>query len=250
MIDLGNRELLCEICDAAEFVAAETSYSRDLLAQQCPTAANKMLRVFNGIDLAKFPRLASRRMSGPIRLLSVGRLVAFKGFEVLIDACAELQKTYSEFTCEIIGEGDLLEELESRVARHQLASIVKFSGAQSQAHVTSALRECDVFVLASTTDERGASDVFPTVIAEAMASGKAVVSTTTAGIPELVASNETGLLVPPNDSRALSGAIATLIDDADLRARFGRAGRGRIEQHFTIEKTIEPLIDRLSMILR
>jgi glycosyltransferase involved in cell wall biosynthesis len=246
MTDLGNRDLLCEICDAAEFVAAETDYSRDLLAKQCPRAAEKMLRVYNGIDLAKFPAPAETRTAGAIRLLSVGRLVPFKGFEVLIDACSELRQRSADFTCEIIGEGDLRDELEGRVARHQLDGVVKFCGAQSQDNVTAALQNSDIFVLASITDERGASDVFPTVIAEAMASGKAVVSTTTAGIPELVAHGETGILVPPGDARALADATATLIADAQLRERFGLAGRARIEQHFTIERTIEPLMDRLT----
>ena len=248
MTDLGSAELLCEICDAAEFVAAETNYSRDLLARQCPGSADKMLRVYNGIDLTKFQALVHARAAGPTRLLSVGRLVAFKGFDVLIDACAELHHGGAEFTCEIIGEGDLRQELEARVAHHRLSERVKFSGARSQATVTAALRDCDVFVLASVTDERGASDVFPTVIAEAMASGRAVVSTTTAGIPELVGNDETGFLAPPKDARALAEAIITLIGNAELRERFGRAGRARIEQRFTIEKTIEPLVEQFMMI--
>jgi glycosyltransferase involved in cell wall biosynthesis len=248
MADLGSAELLSEICDAAEFVAAETDYSRDLLAKQCPRSADKMQRVYNGIDLAKFQAPVQARAAGPTRLLSVGRLVAFKGFDVLIDACAELHHRGAEFICEIIGEGDLREELEARVAHHRLGERIKFSGAQSQANVTAALRDCDVFVLASVTDERGASDVFPTVIAEAMASGRAVVSTTTAGIPELVGNDETGFLAPPKDARALAEAIITLIGNAELRERFGRAGRARIEQRFTIEKTIEPLVEQFMMI--
>lgn len=248
MTDLGNRELLCEICDAAEFVAAETNYSRNLLARQCSHSAGKMLRVYNGIDLAKLSAPALARKPGPVRLLSVGRLVAFKGFNVLIDACAELSGRDIDFTCEIIGEGDLREELQARAARGQLDRWVTFSGAQSQDTVTAALRDCDIFVLASITDERGASDVFPTVIAEAMASGKPVVSTRTAGIPELVANGETGLLVAPNDVRALADAIATLAHDPELRERFAYAGRARIEEHFTIEKTIEPLIERFMLI--
>ena len=207
-----------------------------------------MMRVYNGIDLTKFQSPAQDRAAGPVRLLSVGRLVAFKGFDILIDACAELHNRGTEFACEIIGEGDLRAELEARVAHHRLGEHVRFSGAQSQDHVTAALRECDVFVLASLTDERGASDVFPTVIAEAMASARPVVSTTTAGIPELVADRATGLLAAPKDTRALADAINTLIGNAELRERLGRAGRARIEQHFTIEKTIEPLVEEFVMI--
>ncbi|MEP6637465.1 MAG: glycosyltransferase, partial [Acidobacteriota bacterium] len=71
---------------------------------------------------------------------------------------------------------------------------------------------------------------------------KPVVSTTVAGIPELVAQNETGLLVPPQDVPALAAAIARLIRDHTLRASLGRAGRSRIEKEFTIERTIESLL--------
>jgi glycosyltransferase involved in cell wall biosynthesis len=137
------------------------------------------------------------------------------------------------------------EELEQRVRGQNLRERIRFAGEQSQNYVLDALQRCDIFVLASAPDERGASDIFPTVIAEAMATGKPVVSTTVAGIPELVANRETGLLAPPRDARALANAMEEFARDENLRADFGRAGRLRIEQKFTIEKTIEPLLERL-----
>ena len=117
--------------------------------------------------------------------------------------------------------------------------------------VRGAIREVDVdmfdiFALAAIVDDRGASDVFPTVIAEAMTSGKAVVSTTVAGIPELVADGATGLLVAPRDAVALADAIERLIINQPLREKFGHAGRERIETNFTIEQTIEPLVQRFA----
>src|SRR5947208_336281 len=103
MKDLGNDDLLREICAAAEFVAAETDYSRDLLRQRCPDSAAKIHRVYNGMDLTRFPRPneEAARPAGPsrtgippypVRIISIGRLVAFKGFEHLIDACADLAR--------------------------------------------------------------------------------------------------------------------------------------------------------------
>ena len=244
MSDLGNEELLRELCANAEFVGAETDFSRDLLAARCPESRSKIFRVYNGIDLSRFPKPETdQRPAAAIRFLSVGRLVAFKGFDILIDACAELQKRGINFNCEIIGDGALREELEERASRQNLRERIHFAGEQSQNYVRAALRDCDVFVLASAPDERGASDIFPTVIAEAMASGKPVVSTTVAGIPELVANGEAGLLVPPRDARALGDAMEQLARDEHLRVNFGDAGRLRIEQKFTIEKTIEPLLE-------
>jgi glycosyltransferase involved in cell wall biosynthesis len=247
MSDLGNDELLRELCASAEFVGAETDYSRDLLAMRCLGSRTKIFRVYNGIDLSRFPKPeADQRPSAPIRFLSVGRLVAFKGFHFLIDACTELQKRGINFDCEIIGEGALHQDLEERARRQDLCERIHFTGEQSQNYVQAALQRCDIFVLASAPDERGASDVFPTVIAEAMATGKPVVSTIIAGIPELVANRETGLLAPPCDARALADAMEQFARDENLRAEFGRAGRLRIEQKFTIRKTIEPLLERFT----
>jgi glycosyltransferase involved in cell wall biosynthesis len=243
MSDLGNDELLRELCASAEFVGAETDYSRDMLAARCPESREKIFRVYNGIDLARFPIAQPKRDSiSPIRFLSTGRLIPFKGFDILIDACAQLQNRTSNFACEIIGDGPLRADLEARVVQHNLQERIHFAGEQSQNYVLRALRNSDIFVLASAPDERGASDIFPTVIAEAMASEKPVVSTAVAGIPELVANGKTGVLVPPRDAPALADAMERLARDENLRNDFGRAGRLRIEQGFTIEKTIEPLL--------
>ena len=97
-------------------------------------------------------------------------------------------------------------------------------------------------MLASTTDAKGATDVFPTVILEAMASARPVVSTRLAGIPELVLDGDTGILVSPGDAVSLAEALQRCCTIAELRLRHGRAGRARIEQHFRIEDTVAPLL--------
>ncbi len=253
MKDLGNDDLLREICAAAEFVAAETDYSRDLLRQRCPESAAKIHRVYNGIDLEVFPvsydetarpAVAPYQIPGNAapRIISIGRLVAFKGFDHLIDACGELARRGLDFICEIIGDGPLRDELQAKIDMLKLSHRVKLLGSLSQGAVIEKLRVADIFALASVTDRQGASDVFPTVIIEAMAAARPVVSTQLAGIPELVAHGETGLLVAPSDTSALVQALEELIRDPGLRSRYGRAGRTRIEQHFRIEHTVAPLL--------
>jgi glycosyltransferase involved in cell wall biosynthesis len=240
MKDLGNDDLLREICAAAEFVAAETDYSRDLLRQRCPDSAAKIHRVYNGMDLTRFPapneEPAGPSRTGiapyPARIVSIGRLVAFKGFEYLIDACADLARRGLDFTCEIIGDGPLRGDLEARVRKLKLSDRVNLLGSLSQRAVLEKLRGADIFALASVTDRQGASDVFPTVIIEAMAAARPVVSTRLAGIPESVVDGETGLLVSPEDTMALAEALGRLIEDGKL-------------QHFRIEHTVRPLIELL-----
>ena len=245
MKDLGNDDLLREICAAAEFVAAETDYSRDLLRQRCPDSVAKIHRVYNGIDLERFPIPRLPTAHSQPRIVSVGRLVTFKGFEQLIDVCAELGRRGLDFICEIIGDGPLRENLQEKIDKLSLSSRVTLLGSLSQGGVFEKLQAGDIFALASITDRQGASDVFPTVIMEAMSAARPVVSTRLAGIPELVVHEETGLLLRPGDTMALVEALEQLIRNRELRLRYGLAGRMRIEQHFRIEQTIRPLIELL-----
>ncbi|MEO8043732.1 MAG: glycosyltransferase [Spartobacteria bacterium] len=242
MSDLGQDDLLREICNAAEFVAVETDYSRGLLQERCPEAAGKIHRVYNGLDLENLPSPAEgERAPGPVTILSVGRLVAFKGFEILLEACAELDRRNFDFRCQIVGDGPLREKLAQMAADLKLARRVELCGSLSQGDVYAKLRDCDIFALACVIDAESASDVFPTVIMEAMACAKPVVSTTLAGIPESVVDGETGLLVPPGDWEALAGALDKLVRDSALRTRLGYAGRARMTSEFNVAKTIEPL---------
>jgi glycosyltransferase involved in cell wall biosynthesis len=248
MKDLGSDDLLREICAAAEFVAAETDYSRELLCERCPNSAAKIHRVYNGIDLERFPTPHHETERAPVaprevpRIISVGRLVAFKGFEDLIDACAELAHRGLEFNCEIIGDGPLRNDLEAKIENLNLSGQVQLLGSLSQQTVLEKLQAADIFALASVTDAQGASDVFPTVILEAMASGRPVISTRLAGIPELVVEGQTGVLVSPRDTAALTDALQRLLRDTELRLHYGHAGRARIERHFRIEETVVPLL--------
>ena len=94
MSDLAQDDLLREICAAAEFVAVETDYSRALIQKRCPESAAKIHRVYNGMDLANISASrAQNRLIRSIANLERGPSRFFKGFENLIDACAELRET-------------------------------------------------------------------------------------------------------------------------------------------------------------
>jgi hypothetical protein len=91
MSDLGSDELLREICRRAEFVANETEFSKGLVASRCPESVGKMLRVFNGMELANFPSPA-RSGESEAAHCERRRLIEFKGYHHLIAACAELRQ--------------------------------------------------------------------------------------------------------------------------------------------------------------
>ena len=243
MSDLGSDELLREICLAAEFVAVETDYSRGLLSGKCPEAVAKIHRVYNGMDFSNFITAEPPAYTNePVRMVSIGRLVEFKGFEHLVAACALLKQRDLHFACEIIGDGPLRESLQAQITARGLDNLVTLAGPLPQQAVFEKLRGCDIFTLACTFDRAGASDVFPTVILEAMASARPVVSTAIAGIPEAVVHGLTGLVVPSGDPEALANALDRLIRDQWLRFTFGSEGRARIERYFQVETTIAPLM--------
>ena len=217
-----------------------------LMALRCPNAASKIHRVYNGMDLGNFldpsPRVSE---AGPVQILSVGRLVSFKGFEYLIEACEQLRQRSIQFRCEIVGDGPLRKALQQHIDELRLGPFINLAGALPQDCVLEKLQHCDIFALAATIDDHGASDIFPTVILEAMASARPVVSTMLAGIPEAVVDKETGLLVPAGESGLFADALEILCRNAALRTRYGAAGRARVEQHFQVETTVRPLVDLL-----
>jgi glycosyltransferase involved in cell wall biosynthesis len=236
MLDVGSDELLREMCREAAFLVAVSDYSRELLVHKCPDSAEKIHRIYNGIDLRKFQTGPLRSPTLRPRILSIGRLIEFKGFRDLIAACAELKKRAIQFECEIIGEGPLRGALQDAITAAGLYGIVRLPGALPQEEVVRCLADCDVFALASIVDSKGASDILPTVILEAMAAARPVVSTRLAGIPEMVRDGECGLLVAPGDVAALADALESLLRDPQLRERFGASGRRVVEDKFDVDK--------------
>ena len=263
MVDLANDDLLRGMIREATFTAAVSDYSRALLTKICPDAATRIHRVYNGIDPTQFPksgaqasRLSEPSLSthkpqpsilpslnsqpstlNPLRVISIGRLIDFKGFPVLLDAIALLRDNNIPATLQIIGDGPQRPALEARIDRLQLRSHVTFRGVLSQEKIKQELAEADVFTLACLTDSKGATDILPTVILEAMACALPVVSTTLAGVPEMVIHGETGLLAPPADAPALAAHLATLAQNPALRAAFGQAGLQHVQQTFSLQKT-------------
>jgi glycosyltransferase involved in cell wall biosynthesis len=241
MSDLGNDDLLREICREAEFVANETNFSKDLVAKTCPNSAGKMHRVFNGMDMANFPAPTAVTSNPVVRIVSTGRLIEFKGFHHLIAACDRLRERGLSFACEIIGEGPWRARLQEQIEGLGLQAQVRLAGSLPQEEVFAALRGCDIFALACTRDQAGASDVFPTVILEAMASAKPVVSTRLAGVPEQIVEGESGLLVDAGDEIGLAEALRELIASPERRQELGQGARARLEQEFSVEQTVRPL---------
>lgn len=236
MLDLGSNELLAEMVAESEFVVAVSEFSRGLLVELCSESAEKIIRIYNGIEVADF-KPAAVQQHEPLRIISVGRLIEFKGFKHLIGACGILKKQGIAVQCRIIGDGPLRCSLEECIIEHDVSDTVELLGVRSQEEVKQALANSDLFALGCIFDAVGSADILPTVITEAMASHLPVVSTLVTGVPEMVEHGKTGLLVEPSDELALAEAIATLAKDPAQRLRMGSAGRARAERMFTFPVT-------------
>lgn len=242
MVDLGNFDLLREICQEATFVANETAWSTSEVRKLCPDSSDKLFRVFNGMDLANFTNAVPGASNAVPRIVTVGRLIEFKGFHHLINACAALRERGLQFKCDIIGEGPWRAQLQEAIDRSQLSGVVQLVGALPQEEVFARVRGSDIFTLPCIKDRNGASDVFPTVILEAMASARPVVSTAIAGVPEQIIDGVTGFICPPGDEGCLAEALEKLLRSEDMRKQFGAAGKQRIETEFAVDQTVKALL--------
>ena len=172
-------------------------------------------------------------------ILGVGRLVRKKGFEYLIDAVARLAPSRPRLRLVLAGDGDLRGEFERRIAAHGMSDRVLLPGVLLQGDVAAGLAAADVVAVPSVKDPSGNVDGLPNVVLEALASGTALVASPAGGIGAVVRDGETGLLVPEGDSGALAAAMARLLDDRDLAARLGTAGRFWAQSAGTWERAID-----------
>ncbi|MGF1640667.1 MAG: glycosyltransferase family 4 protein [Rhodospirillales bacterium] len=246
--DWEKREKLAD----CRWAVACTRAGVDHLAALAPDPARVDL-VYHGLDFDRFPpppALRPRRdgadETDPVRLLSVGRAVEKKGFEVLIDALLRLRDAI-HWRLVHIGGGPSLAALQAKAAHGGIGSRITWMGPQPQETVLEAYRAADVFVLASRIAADGDRDGLPNVLMEAQSQGLACLSTRLPAIGELIVDGETGLLVPSGEPEALAVALERLIRSPALRARLGVAGSRRVRSQFSHLTNVEGLAARFAV---
>lgn len=178
---------------------------------------------------------------GAVKVFFTGRLVYYKGVDVLLRAFRELKNENIELF--IAGTGELGDGLKQQAQDWGIADRVHFLGFLPDKELKQAYADCDIFVLPSVVK----SEAFGIVQLEAMIYGKPVINTELpSGVPHVSIDGVTGLTVPPSDHTALAEAIRSLAGDSALRERYGAAARERVMAQFNEKNVIRRLYSVLS----
>ncbi|NJM20776.1 MAG: glycosyltransferase family 4 protein [Richelia sp. RM2_1_2] len=234
---------LDEKINRALFVSCISNYCRSQGMIFAPIDKwNQMHIIHCGIEPALF-KVVSHHGQGK-RLLYVGRLAAVKGLPILLQSLVSLKQQHPNVILTVVGDGSDRTSLEQMTVDLGLSSNVIFVGYKNQAEVRKYFEETDVFVLSSFAEG------VPVVLMEAMAAGVPVVAPQIAGVSELVENGVSGYIVPAGDKNSLANSIEKLLNDGELRAKFGTAGRNKVETEFNINLEAEKLYKIMSKALQ
>ncbi len=217
--------------NATQCIATSPDY---IASSPILSASRERCRVIPyGIRLERFAEPHSavaelRRRYGLRIVLAVGRLIYYKGFEYLLRAMARVNGKLI-----LIGDGPLRSCLERNAREMGVGERVFFTGEIDNSKLAPYYHAADVFVLPSVAR----TEAFGIVQLEAMACGTPIVNTRLAtGVPFVSVDGLTGITVPPRDPVSLAQAITRLLDDAELRSRYGVAAIRRVRSEFTAER--------------
>ena len=236
----GGDGLLADKCAEADWVRSSTQAGIERLrALGC--AEGKLVHIGRGLE--RLPALKGiRRQREPLRILSVGRLVDKMGYTEQLNMYAAARRAGLEFEVRIIGAGNRGEALRQQARRLGLDDCLQFLGAQSYAAVEAALDWADVFVFSGRVSRNGDRAGFPNALAEAMAWGVPVLSSSVGGVTEVIQHGRNGLLI---ESANPVDSLFRLQIDTELCQRLTRQARKWIETCYSIDQTVNFLIGQM-----
>jgi len=214
----------------------------ELLHQRLGVLRERLHTIPTGVDLGNFsprnpdPKLAEslNRPAGAFVFGTISVLRSWKGHLFLLEAFQQLREEGLDAILLIVGEGPYRPVIVEKIKELGLGEAVRLVGHQDA--VPEWLALMDAFVLASYAHEG-----VPQALLQALAMGKPTVATRVGGIPEVIASEETGLLAPPRDSRALAQAMSQLAQDAPLREILSRRGPALVASRYSLEQMADAL---------
>jgi glycosyltransferase involved in cell wall biosynthesis len=222
-------------------ICVSKAVQRELIALGAPVQHATV--IYGGTQPEKFAAAARCRKAQPeaatLQLVYIGRLDREKGVATAILAVARLAAQFADrLTLDIYGQGDAdyRTELAALVDKLNLHTLVKLHGSVPRTEIPTLLAGYDVLVFPSHWQEP-----FARTVLEGLASGLAVVGSTTGGTVEILVEGETGLTFPAGDDAVLARQLQRLLEEPHLRQQLGRQGQQRVAQHFTLHGMVERL---------
>lgn len=188
---------------------------------------SKVHRIYNGIELFEIDRKKEKRNI----IFSSGRLVPWKGFDVLIDSVLELRKKYPDIELRIAGDGPEREKLLSKSD-----DSVKILGFLSKDDIQKELSQASIYVLNTSFES------FSFAIVEAMWAGVPVVATKVGNISEIIEDGRDGLLIEPNNKEDIISSIDKILSNPDFSQKISNEGKVRAKD-FSIERTLDQVVN-------
>jgi glycosyltransferase involved in cell wall biosynthesis len=224
--------LLSSAAMQADRVIANSSAAQVVLAEDYSAKNAQVIPM--GVSISSFD--AVNRETHLPTVLFVGRLIDVKGAEYLVRAVPTIVASEPDVRVVLAGDGPEKQRLEELAKSLKVSENIEFLGAVPSDQMPKLLKESDIFVGPAITTDKGQVEAFGVAFLEAMASELAVITTGTGGIKDIVVPDETAVIVSEKDDKAISKAVITLLNDAPLRKRLGKAGRERVEKYFTWQK--------------
>ncbi|MHA1335558.1 MAG: glycosyltransferase [Promethearchaeota archaeon] len=214
---------------------------KDYLIKVGKLPKNSIQTIPNGIEVSKYKKLLNvdyKKDIGinkdDIVLISIGRLISLKGFDILIEAFSQIYNK-SHLKLLIVGDGQHKNFLNNLINRKNLSESIKLLGFRND--IPQLLNLADCFILCSKSEGLSVS------ILEAMASGLPIIATNVGGNSELVKDGINGYLIEPNNSHILANKIMDLINDYDKLKKFGRASLYFVKKNYSLDRMVERYVD-------
>lgn len=195
----------------------------------CPEEKIRVL--YGGVNLTQFSYRPPKQREKQ-NILSMGRLVEKKGHHILMQAFNKIRKKFPNATLTIIGSGKLEEPLRLLATQLNLGESFRLLKNLPKHKVHEEMSKADLFCAASLEASDGNVEGIPNTIKEAMATGLPVVSTTHAGIPELITNDKEGILVEENNVNQLALALEYMLENRNKWGQYTSAAREKVEKHF------------------
>jgi glycosyltransferase involved in cell wall biosynthesis len=250
----------------ADLIFGVSNFISDRVRRQFPEFADRCRTLYNGVDLARFTERSEAPLDAPPhKIVYVGRISPDKGIHVLIDAFSRIAAEFPDVQLDLVGPDEinspsmvvplsndpelhkLLPLFSTPIYRAHLAKLItpelrpriNFIGPLPHGPgLVAAYAAGDICVIPSAWDEPGSIPV-----AEAMATGAAVIATRSGGLPEVVEEGKTGLLVERANPVELASALRRLLLDSALRRRLGHAARQSVVERFTWDRSAQTALD-------